>query len=381
MEKSHPISGARPNWYRDLATRSQGAYFGSLASLYPNEVFVTFDKKWIVTRTESGEVSVVQNVCLHAGMEILSVAGTQKKREIRCSGHQWLYDMRGNLQAAPKFCKFEAHLARPKFAIWNGYILGYSDEELGALEGFGLSLGLPQGFLSADQFWFGREIAYDMPYPCPLMGINYFDGLHVPKYHEMTFGPVVNADDYSWEFGPKDTSASYSIQLVRERPDARAYIERFVQSRKLELSDLGWSDFHLWLEDVMPSPVTPIDKTIFAVWPMIYGDGYVMPELYEGGRFLALSYLVSFEGDDGKMVNRNYVEYYVHKCVPERYRAEALDRFIVAYRQSADEDDELCLKLWAAHRRRDIGSARIVHSELEAGDEHFREWFERHFVE
>ena len=128
MEKSYPEQTARPNWYRDLRTRAQGGYFGSLASLYPNEVFVTFDKKWIVTRTKDGEVSVVQNVCLHAGMQILNESGTQHKPEIRCSGHQWLYDMRGNLQAAPKFCKFESHLTRPKCSVWNGFILGYSVE-------------------------------------------------------------------------------------------------------------------------------------------------------------------------------------------------------------------------------------------------------------
>lgn len=381
MEKSPPMQSDRPNWYRGLRTRTQGGYFGSLSSLYPNEVFVTFDKKWIVTRTEDGEVSVVQNVCLHAGMEILNQSGTQHKPEIRCSGHQWLYDIRGTLRAAPKFCKFEGHLARPKFSVWNGLILGYSNDELGALKGFGSSLGLPEGFLSIDQFRFGKEVAYALPYPCPLMGINYLDGLHVPKYHETTFGPVVDEAQYDWEFGPTDTSLSYSIQLVRVRPDVRAHVDRLMRMRNIRQSELGWSDLYFWLDETMPDATTPIDSNIFAVWPLIYGDGYVMPELYLGGRFLALSYLISFEDDEGRMISRNYVEYYVHESFPERYRAHTLDKFIFAYEQSAREDDELCMKLSAAHRRTDISFDRIVHETLETGDKHFRDWFKRHFVE
>lgn len=379
MEKSFPTEGARPNWYRDIPTRSQGGYFGSISSLYPNEVFLTFDGNSIVTRDEEGNVSVAQNVCLHAGMRILNKVGTQHNSEIRCSGHQWLYDMTGKLRATPKFCKFEGRLVRPKFSIWKGYILGYSQEELSALEDFGTQIGLQKNFLSTDQFWFGREEEYLLPYPCALMGINYLDGLHVPRYHETTFGPVIDENFYEWELGPTDTSCSYSIQLVRVRPDVRKHVDRLMRMRKMKQSELGWADFHFWLEQVMPSAETPIEKSIFAVWSLIYGDGYIMPELYEGGRFLALSYLVSYEDDDGKTVSKNFVEFYVHHSIPEKYRAESLEKFIFAYEQSAREDDELCIKLWAAHRRNDLVVNRLVHDTLEKGDTHFREWYLRHY--
>ena len=83
MQKSTHAKAVRPNWYRGLATRDMGEYFGSHSSLYPDEVFVTHDKKWIVTHAPNGEISVVQNVCLHAGMEILNKAGTHHSAEIR----------------------------------------------------------------------------------------------------------------------------------------------------------------------------------------------------------------------------------------------------------------------------------------------------------
>ncbi len=378
MEKSQIHIAIQPNWYSGLRLSGAGEYFGSLASLYPDEVFVTHDKKWIVTHTAGGEVSVVQNVCLHAGAEILNTAGTQHSAEIRCSVHNWLYDPHGKLLACPKFTpalQGSRSLARPNFALWNGFVLGYSKEDLGVLDHFGASLGLPSGFLSADAFWFGKEVDYALPYPRPLMKINYDDGLHVARYHQFSFGPMTDEDEYLWEFGPEGEDCSYSIQVVKLRPNLRAHVDRLMDSRNKELSDLGWADLYFWLEGKMPDAKTPIDRSIFAVWASIYGNGYVMPELYLGGRLLALSYLVEVVDEDGITRNKNYVEFYLHKSIPERLRDKLLEKFIFAYQQSAREDDELCTKLWAAHRRTDVTFNRIVHSELEAGERHFRRWF------
>ena len=356
-----------------------GEYFGSTSSLYLDEVFVTPDKKWIVTHAE-GEISVVQNVCLHAGAEILNDAGTQHSAEIRCSVHNWLYDMRGKLLACPKFTPAERSLARPNYGVWNGFVLGYGKDELRALEGFGSSLGLPLGFLNADAFQFREESVYDLPYPRPLMKINYDDGLHVARYHQLTFGPMTNEDEYLWEFGPEETKCSYSIQVVNMRPNLRKHVDQLMRLRNKELSELGWADLHFWLEEKMPNAKTPIDPNIFAVWASIYGNGYIMPELYLGGRLLALSYLVEVIDKHGITRNKNYVEFYIHKSVPEQLREKLLEKFIFAYRQSAEEDDELCMKLWAAHRRKDIAFDRVIHGELEAGEQHFRSWFLRYFT-
>lgn len=381
MEKSPMVFAGAPNWYKDLVTRRVGDYFGSLSSLYPDEKFVTFDGDWIVSRGSANEVAVMQNACLHAGVQILNTPGTQNDKEIRCPGHQWLYDAQGKLIACPKFVlKGEHALHRPNYGVWNGYVLGYKQDELTALDGFGASLGLPEGFLNADEFWFGKEVCYDLPYPRPLMMINYKDGVHVPKYHEFTFGPAINDEEYNWEFGPDDTNVSYSIQLVKVRPNMKKHVDRIMHMHGKKIADLGWADLHFWLEEKMPDAKTPIDRDIFAVWASIYGNAYQMPELYEGGRLLANSYLISRVDADGVERNYNYVEFYIHKSVPEHLRSKLLDKFIYAYRQSAEEDDELCAKLWAAHRRNDISFKRIVHQTLEAGDSHYRNWFMRHFV-
>ena len=380
MDKSIQRVAVRPNWYRGYSTKSMGEYYGSLASLYPDEVFVTHDKKWIVTRTADGEICVVQNVCLHAGGEILNTAGTQHSTEIRCSLHSWLYDMRGKLLACPKFEKSNRALARPNFGLWNGFALGYSDDELKSLDDMGKSLGLPRGFLHADSFVFGTEKVYDLPYPRPLMKINYDDGVHVPKYHEFSFGPMIDESEYDWELGPTDANCTYSVQVVKMRPGLRGHVDKLIATRSKNLSDLGWADLHFWLEEKLPGAKTPIDPNIFAVWSSIYGEGYVMPELYEGGRLFALSYLVQVVDEHGITRNKNFVEYYIHKNIPEHLRERLLDKFIFAYEQSAREDDELCTKLWSAHRRDDIAFDRVRHDVLEAGEEHFRNWFLNRFV-
>ena len=379
MEKSIMMVADIPNWYRRLVTLQKGRYFGSFSSLHQNEVFVTFDGKWIVTRNADGIISVVQNVCLHAGAQLISKPGTQQQpeKEIRCPLHQWLYDLEGNLLSPPKFCKQQLSLPRPTFGIWNGYIIGYSPEELGALDGFGASLGLPNDFLNAENFQFRKEICYDLPYPRVLMKINYDDGLHVQRKHDATFGPMIDEGKYEWEFGPTDTNCSYSIQLVLHRPNLRLYVDRLKRTKPDK--KFGWADLHFWLEKVMPDAKTPIDKNIFAVWASIYGDGYIMPELYEGGRFLAISYLITEDDDKSDQKNKNYVEFYVHKSVPEHLREEALDKFIFAYEQSAREDDEICETLWAAHQQ-DISFRRICHETLERGEAHFRRWFLEHFT-
>ncbi len=381
MEKSSMHRSQAPNWYRGLDTRTQGDYFGSLSSLYPNEVFLTADKKWIVTRSPDGSVSVTQNVCAHAGAALLSTPGTQHQqaRQIVCPIHKWTYSLSGDLLGGPKFekCKHMA-LSRPKFNIWKGYILGYSKEELHALEKFGESLSLPKDFLSAENFHFEKEIVYNLPYPRPLMKINYDDGYHVASYHKDTFAAVIDDSVYDWEFGPADTNCSYSIQVVRAKTDAE--IDQVLRRSKKERDALGWVNFHLWLKEVLPNVETPIDSNIFAVWASVYGNGYIMPELYEGGRFLAMSYLVTEDDDKSGIQNRNFVEFYVHKSVPDNLRAEALDKFICAYEQSAREDDEICEILWLGHQRDDIEFQRVYHETLEAGETHYHNWFLRHFV-
>lgn len=378
------MKGDRPNWYRGLNTQKFGDYFGSTTSLARGETYLTHDLLHIVHRDEEGKISVRNNVCKHAGAPLLSAPGVQNGGVLRCPIHKWAYKPTGELIAAPHFvsCK-DIVLEAPEFGVWNGYAIGYSQAELDSSLGrFGRQLGLPLSCFDTSEFVFMKEEIYNLPYPRPLMMVNYKDGYHVPLYHQMTFDAVANPETYLWEFGGDPASqkrCNYSIQLVRARRDVERRLDMLMRGGG-ERETYGWADFHLWIKETMKDVGTPIDRDIFAVWASIYGNGYIMPELYEGGLFLALSYLVSIAGTDSETENVNLVEYYVHKNVPEHLRKVAMRKFEHAYGQSAREDDEICLTLWKAHQRGDMQFARVYHESLEAGDLHWRQWFKQHFV-
>jgi nitrite reductase/ring-hydroxylating ferredoxin subunit len=388
MPTSQMAASARPNWYLlQQMERSFGEYFGSASSIASNETYVTQDKRYIVHRDALGAFSVSRNACAHAGAQLLEKPGVQDHKSIRCPVHQWLYEPSGNLIAAPFFEKCERmRLHRPDFGMWNGYVLGYNQREIDdMLASFGEVLEVPKSAFNPSEFVFMEEVEYGLPYPPELMMINYMDGYHVPLCHQKTFDAVADASTYQWELSPLHPSnrAGYSIQEVRARKNVSQRMDAVLRNNHdLTDKDLGWARFHLWIDEVFPSYGVqyPIDKDIFALWAAFYGKGHVMPELYEGGLFLAVSYLVNVDAKNPYTGNANFVEYYVHKNVPEYLREKAYRLFKTAYQQSAREDDEICMRLWAAHQQGELDFDRIYHQDLEKGDVHWREWLKFHSV-
>lgn len=376
MQKSDMTSrGDKPDWYLGSQAPSFGDYFGSVSSLAVGETYLTYDRKYIVHRVAATEFHVSRNACAHAGAPILETPGVQDVDNLRCPIHKWTYDLKGQLKAAPQFKSCHGvSLSKPDVALWNGNLVGFRKEETESLSRFGASLSLPRGAFDTSAFVFMGEERYPIPYPRELMLVNYFDGYHVPLYHQKTFAAVANCDSYAWEFSEQGAKVGYSIQVVRARSDVEKE-RRFLMQRGLAEEDIGWATFHLWIRDEFKSVERPIDADIFAVWASLYGNGFLMPELYEGGLFLAMSYLVNEDPGNAETGNANLVEYYVHKNVPEARRKEAARRFQHAYEQSAREDDEICETLYRSHRHRNFSDNRIYHQFLEAGDVHWREWY------
>jgi nitrite reductase/ring-hydroxylating ferredoxin subunit len=388
IPRSAMAKTVRPDWYRGLQTKRIGDYFGSLSSIAPGETYVTQDMVFIVHRdATTGHFHVSRNACAHAGARLLPNPGVQDHSNILCPLHQWRYTLSGELIAAPFFEKCESvRLHAPDFGVWNGYVLGYKQSHLDeALASFGTELGIPKSAVDPREFVFMEEKEDPLPYPRPTMMINYKDGLHVYKYHWMTFTTVADVSQYLWEMSKRieGNPVGYSIQVVRARQNVRANMEMLMrQNSTLSEEDLGWARLHLWIEEeLMKYDVKyPIDKDIFAIWASIYGNGYVMPEVYEGGLFMVVSYLVNVDPKNSETGNLNFVEYYVHKSIPVELREKAYRLFREAYIQSAEEDHEICLRLWDAHQQGDLEFGRVYHTELEKGDVHWREWFMEHFV-
>jgi len=384
LPKSPALVGDVPNWYLGHKTHSFGNYYGSLGSLFLNETYVTHDLKQIVHRDQSGNIAVSRNACAHAGALLVDRPGEYNGNALICPLHRWGYDLTGQCIAAKAITDPKSNrLQSETFGIWNGYVLGYNQESLDTgLAQFGEELRIGSACLNTEEFVFvGTEEVYPMPYPKEVFAINFIDGYHVPFTHVTTFDAVIDCGTYAWELSPQRTDCPvwYSTQVVRARKDVERHRDFLVKNYSNQ-GGFGWVNLHLWLKEVMSDVETPLDPEIFAVWSMIYGNGYLMLELYEGGRFLAVSSVVTSDPQNVYEGNYNLVEYYVHKSVPSEIRAEAASKFKHAYEQSAREDDEICKKLWKAHNRDMMNFNRLYHGTLEKGDPHFRSWFLNHFT-
>ncbi len=85
-----------------------------------------FDEPLIVARTESGDITVLSNVCRHRGSQIMT--GSGKTTRLTCPYHRWSYKLDGDLLRAPlveKSTSFNAKNCKlPVFRsqIWMGWI-------------------------------------------------------------------------------------------------------------------------------------------------------------------------------------------------------------------------------------------------------------------
>jgi phenylpropionate dioxygenase-like ring-hydroxylating dioxygenase large terminal subunit len=88
----------------------------------------------IVTRTRTGEVSILLNVCAHRGME-LCWADKGSSRSFRCPYHGWVYDGDGRLMGAPferemygaDWDKSQFGLRTANVAVRHGVVFGSFD--------------------------------------------------------------------------------------------------------------------------------------------------------------------------------------------------------------------------------------------------------------
>lgn len=380
MEKVRPLVGTRPDWYigKEFVDIP---YLGSLARIPAGMNAVTPDGEYIVSRADDTRLQAVENRCRHKGSRIYS-PGMHSGESMRCPLHSWTYGRDGVITHAPGFRDFAGcDLRRPPQAMWNGFLLGTPDAS--ALHDFGRTLGFEPEVFSASNYVYVGEYVPRLPYPGPIMAHNYVDGHHIRFAHGLTFGPVADTDTYKWEFGPDaDAPLSYSIQLVNARENVREVAERTLVTEnarrrkmkglvpELRLHELGWANLHLSLNGMTFS--SPYSRKHFAVWVLIYP--YIMLEYYEGGLFLAVSYLTK----DGNDTAINPVEYYVHKEIHEGpLRNELAKKFAFAYPQSAKEDDALCEMLFAGHKK-GVSFPAYYHEILEGGDSHLIEWFLAH---
>jgi phenylpropionate dioxygenase-like ring-hydroxylating dioxygenase large terminal subunit len=91
----------------------------------------------LVVRQQDLSVRVLANVCQHRGQ--LLAEGSGNLRRIRCPMHSWLYDLKGQLIAAPgfsdkaKFDKKTVCLPQLRCEVWEGFIFVTYDPDIAPL--------------------------------------------------------------------------------------------------------------------------------------------------------------------------------------------------------------------------------------------------------
>lgn len=147
----------------------------------------------IVVRDEDGEIRAHLNVCRHRGCKIVEDAGTAPM--FKCPYHGWLYNLNGDLRAAPEFKetvgfdKKSFGLKPVRCEIWEGFIMVNLDPN---------ATPFIERVRDVDQFCFdayevGTHITthrWRFVLKCNWKSYveNYIESYHVPWVHAATLG-------------------------------------------------------------------------------------------------------------------------------------------------------------------------------------------------
>lgn len=346
------VWGAAPGYLGTTnAVSLPGAYY-----LSPN-----FGKEKVLIRGFDGNIFLRDNICTHRQALLLTdEMGVLRKHDKHgsitlCPIHKWGFSEKGNVVGEPNGfheCKKDA-LGMEPVVDWSGFL--FTDKTLPhRLSTFGASGNFDPNLFNMSRFHDYVEVRhYDTPYSGLIFDYNYLDCYHVAPFHPETFGQVADVSTLKWEMGD-----GYAVQTVWNLPQ-----EKFPQR-----DDISWARLTSMLYDMLPDA----KNHPFAVWAQIYPG--IMPELY-CGHLLAMSYIVPL----GPKHCVNVVEYYMSKEAYAVLGDGFMDEFIKTYRTSADEDDDICIKIqqgWNLLAERNARTYGPFHNPLEDGMMHYLSWLQ-----
>lgn len=394
MQRQEPLKQSFPaNWYlrlRDevIVSSSLGRYFGSLSLLPEGSRYVTPDLRFIVIRSDEGVVRVFRNACSHGGFPLIQKIGLQEepKRPMVCEFHRLSFSSTGEVVGCPGFIRDDCMNLQPvPYVVWNDMILGFDqynncDSFDRVMSEFGKEVGVDSKVLSLSNYQFVGEVLDSVNYPLPLFVINYRDLLHVKVIHPDTFGMVADTDVCKWEISDPTNATAYCIQRVMKKQNYRNLLEAKVASGRNQ-AELGWANLLVFLEDNLPADfVYPLDPDIFALWVDICGSSGLMLEVYCGGLFMAVSHVYNIDPTDPRASNENQVQFFIHRSLPAKLVNKVGQLFIDAYQQSADEDTDVCEKVYMNHLRHGGMVNKFASPNQEKGEEPYYIWCKIHFL-
>ena len=292
---------------------------------------------------KSKGISLLGNICRHR--QAIMLQGRGNAKNIVCPLHRWTYALDGKLLGAPHFPGNPClDLAQTPLTDWNGLLFaGQRDiaRDLGAL-------GVARD-LDFSGFMFDRVEVEEYACNWKTFIEVYLEDYHVEPFHPGLAG-FVNVADLKWEFGDW-----YSVQTC---------------GVKQGLAKPGSNIYRRWHEQVMhrDENKTPAHG---AIWLTYFPS--LMVEWYP--HVLVVSSIIP----RGPEACTNVVEFYYPEDIV-LFEREFIEAEQAAYRETANEDREICERMTAGRRalyQQGVSDAGPYQSPLEDGMQHFHEFLRR----
>lgn len=288
-------------------------------------------------------VQLLSNICRHRQAEMLSGRGNTS--HIVCPLHRWTYDTQGRLLGAPHFADQPClHLDARPLEDWHGLLFAGPRPIATELAGMRAA-----GLFDFEAYVLDHIEVTHYPINWKTFIEVYLEDYHVVPFHPGLSG-FVDCERLEWEFG-----ANFSVQTVGVRRD---------------LQQPGSAVYSRWHEQVMRSfdGRTP---PYGAVWLTVYPN--LMVEWYP--HVLVISHVQP----DGPLACRNVVEFYYPEAIAA-FEREFIEAERAAYRETAIEDEEICVRMDRGRRAlhaRGVSQVGPYQSPLEDGMMHFHEYIRR----
>jgi phenylpropionate dioxygenase-like ring-hydroxylating dioxygenase large terminal subunit len=322
----------------------QGPQYVGHELLVPNlgDYHVLDSQAQILVRNPNG-VELLSNICRHRQATMLE--GRGNAQHIVCPLHRWTYKTDGELLGAPHFPQNPClHLNKSPLQNWGGMLFSGQRNvakdlaKVAAIKELDFS-GYMLDRIEVDEYAFNWKTFIEV----------YLEDYHVVPFHP-GLGNFVDCDQLKWEFGEQ-----YSVQTV---------------GISNALRKVGSPVYGKWQEQVLRYYGDKLPQ-YGAIWLTYYPN--IMVEWYPG------TLVVSTIIPRGPEACANIIEfYYLEDLV--LFEREFIEAEQKAYRETAVEDDIICLRMHQGRRslyQRGIEENGPYQSPTEDGMLHFHEYLRR----
>jgi len=300
------------------------------------------DNGKVLVRGDTG-IELLSNVCRHRQGIILN--GRGNARNLVCPLHRWTYDLQGKLMGAPRFPDNPClDLERTALSSWNHMLFSGPRDVAEDLAGFGLA-----GDYRLDGHVLDRVETTEYAFNWKAFMEVYLELYHVVPFHP-GLREYVDPAAYRWEFGSCWSAQEMGIYRGLTKAGSPAYgkyTEALLRYTKGRLPKFG------------------------TVWSCYYPN--IMLEWYP------ICIAVSTVLPRGPEKCVNVVEFYYPEEIA-LFERELVELHQQAYRESAQEDGEICQRMHDGRRvlyRAGVDQRGPYQSPSEDGMIHFHEFVHR----